>query len=435
MPWTAFKDKNYDWGYSPFQYFAVEYAYANDANKPEEKISWLKSLISECHRRDIHVIMDGVYNHCDPIFPYKDFYLDRKICPYTDKDFGGAFPGLQDLDFANACTQAFIRDVCLYWISEFKIDGIRFDNTVNFYIKGDDRGLPRLLSSIQHYVESQGQKNFSMTLEHLQPNAAQIINDTAATSFWDNELYEQCFSHLRYGTISPTYLSSLNHIQYVNGDEKTPTLYLSNHDHSSVSFQAGTWSSGPRNPDGAAEWYRTQPHAIALLTSPGSLLIPMGQEFAADFYLPENDDGHRRVLSRPLVWKHLEDSWGSSLVKVYQKLLKIRHEHPALRSRNFYPPKWEDWMTQFDQDGFGVDTARGLVVYHRWGEGYDGHLERFYVALNFSNASQVVTLRFAESGVWEDLLSDGGGKVRVVGNRVDVTLESNWGHVFFKKAS
>src|SRR2546423_454072 len=41
MPWTAFKDKNYDWGYSPFQYFAVEYAYANDTNKPEEKISWL----------------------------------------------------------------------------------------------------------------------------------------------------------------------------------------------------------------------------------------------------------------------------------------------------------------------------------------------------------------------------------------------------------
>lgn len=28
MPWTAWHDKNYDWGYAPFQYFAVEYAYA-----------------------------------------------------------------------------------------------------------------------------------------------------------------------------------------------------------------------------------------------------------------------------------------------------------------------------------------------------------------------------------------------------------------------
>jgi pullulanase len=317
MPWTAWKDKDYDWGYAPFQYFAVEYAYANDANKPEEKISWLKTLITECHKRDIHVIMDGVYNHCDPIFPYRDFYLNQKICPYTDKDFGGAFPGLQDLDFANACTQAFIRDVCLYWISEFNIDGIRFDNTVNYYAKGDHRGLPDLLDSIQQYLSKQGQKNFSITLEHLDPDAAELVSNTKATSFWDNGLYEQCFSQLRYGGISPDYLSTLNDIRYVFGDEKTTTLYLSNHDHSSVAFQAGTWAARPQNPDSAAEWYRTQPHAIALLTSPGSLLIAMGQEFAADFYLPENDDGHRRVLSRPLHWKQLNDNWGSSLKGLY----------------------------------------------------------------------------------------------------------------------
>ena len=74
-------------------------------------------------------------------------------------------------------------------------------------------------------------------------------------------------------------------------------------------------------------------------------------------------------------------------------------------------------------------------MYHRWGEGNDGHLERFYVALNFTNQSQVVTLRFAENGVWEDLLDDGDGKVVVVGNQLNVTLNSNWGHLFFKRAS
>jgi pullulanase len=105
MPWTACKDKSYDWGYSPFQYFAVEYAYANDVNQPAEKISWLKKLVSACHERSIQVIMDGVYNHCDPLFPYKDFYLDPNTCPYTAQNFGGAFPGLQDLDFYNNCTQ------------------------------------------------------------------------------------------------------------------------------------------------------------------------------------------------------------------------------------------------------------------------------------------------------------------------------------------
>jgi pullulanase/glycogen debranching enzyme len=56
MPWTAWKNREFDWGYQPFQYFAIEYRYANDAARPggktspSEKISWLKKLISECHR-------------------------------------------------------------------------------------------------------------------------------------------------------------------------------------------------------------------------------------------------------------------------------------------------------------------------------------------------------------------------------------------------
>jgi 1,4-alpha-glucan branching enzyme len=201
MPWTAWQNKNYDWGYAPFQYFAVEYAYANDLNQPSEKISWLKKLISGCHMRGIHVIMDGVFNHCSEDFPYKYLYLNSNDCPYTAQPFGGTFPGLQDLDFNNDCTQAFIRDVCLYWISAFKIDGIRFDNTVNYYVAGNLRGIPELLSDIYDYLASIGQQNFSTTLEHLDISAASVVNDTKATSYWDNALYGECFSHLWSGRI------------------------------------------------------------------------------------------------------------------------------------------------------------------------------------------------------------------------------------------
>jgi pullulanase len=429
LPWTAWKDKDYDWGYSPFQYFAVEYAYANDENQPEEKISWLKKLISKCHEKGIHVIMDGVFNHCDMSFPYKSLYLNESECPYTAASFGGTFPGLQDLDFHNDCTQAFIRDVCLYWISEFKIDGIRFDNTVNYYVPGDLRGIPDLLKSIQDYVDADGQKNFSMMLEHLDTGVVNLINNMVATSYWDNGLYGECFSQLWWASVSPSYLAMLNNSQYVNGPDKVATLYLSNHDHSTVAWQAGS-----RSLDGGAKWYRTQPHVIALLTSPGTPLIPSGQEFAEDYWIPEDDHGTgRRVRPRPLRWKEVQDGYGKSLLPLYQKLLKIRQEHVALRSRNFYPPRWENWQTQLDQDGFGVDTTKGVVVYHRWGAGSDGVTELFYVALNFSDQSQAVTLQFAENGSWNDLLS--GNQVAVVNFRLALTLESNWGHVLFKRSS
>ena len=190
MPWTAWENPSFSWGYVPYQYFAVEYRYANDLGRPAEKLSWLKKLVSECHDRGIHVIMDGVFNHVSVNFPYKWLYRNTDDCPYIG-GFGGSFPGLQDLDFHNECTNDFIRDVCLYWIDEFGIDGIRFDNTVNFYLPGDLNGLPTLMERIQNHIASKGEKNFSLTLEHLREDAANITNDTKATSYWDNALYRE----------------------------------------------------------------------------------------------------------------------------------------------------------------------------------------------------------------------------------------------------
>src|SRR6478752_5554031 len=95
MPWTAGRSQQFDWGYEPFQYFSVSGRYADAPGQPAEKLSWLKQLIGACHDRDLHVIMDGVYNHVSTAFPYRDLYRDRDACPYTAQTFGGSFPGLQ----------------------------------------------------------------------------------------------------------------------------------------------------------------------------------------------------------------------------------------------------------------------------------------------------------------------------------------------------
>lgn len=86
-------------------------------------------------------------------------------------------------------------------------------------------------------------------------------------------------------------------------------------------------------------------------------------------------------------------------------------------------------MTQLNASGFGVDMTRKLVVFHRWSD--DGK-ELFYIALNFSDMDQVVELQFARSGVYADVLAGAGRTINVVGNRGVVTLESNWGHVYFQ---
>lgn len=429
MPWTAWKNRDFDWGYEPFQYFAVEYRYANEAGKPAEKISWLKRLISECHKRDIHVIMDGVFNHASIDFPYKHMYRNPANCPYTG-EYGGSFAGLQDLNFYNECTNQFIRDVCLYWIDTFKIDGIRFDNTVNFYIAGDPNGLVRLMKEIDRHMTDRGEQNFSLTLEHIRTDAAYLTKTTKATSYWDNALYESAFDALWWNRIGTQFLNALNNQRYLDSAEKVPTIYLSNHDHSHIAWQAGA-----RENLGAMNWQKTQPYVISLFTSPATPMVQNGQEFGEDHWIMENDEGTgRRVRPRPLRWKLDKDGIGTSLRRLYKRMAEIRLRYPGLRSPNFYPQYWDKGHAEFNSQGYGVDVSRQLVIYHRWGDDVHGNLQRFIIVLNFSDASQQVSVPFPENGEWIDLLSDYSGtwKPRVQNWRLDFVIGSSWGHVFFK---
>jgi 1,4-alpha-glucan branching enzyme len=429
MPWTAWKNRDFDWGYEPFQYFAVEYRYANDIEKPAEKISWLKRLISACHERGIHVIMDGVFNHVSVDFPYKGLYRNPEECPYTGT-YGETFPGLQDLNFANDCTHEFIRDVCLYWIDIFGIDGIRFDNTVNYYVAGDLNGLPRVMIDIQDHLGASQATTFSLTLEHLNKDAVQITKTTRATSYWDNALYEQTFGSLWWNQIQPAFLNALNNQRWLDTIEKVPTIYLSNHDHSHV-----TWQAGARENLGAMKWFTTQPYVIALYTSPASPMVQNGQEFGEDHWLMEADDGTgRRVLPRPLRWKLSNDKIGTALSRLYRRMAEIRLQYAGLRSPNFEPQPWEEWQTQFNPQGYGIDVSRQIAIYRRWGHDDQGNLEQFVVVLNFSDARQEVSVPFPENGQWVDLLSDYCGSWRPVvhDRRLVFTVGSNWGHVFYK---
>jgi 1,4-alpha-glucan branching enzyme len=427
MPWTAWNDDKFNWGYTPALYYSVNYRYANDLKHPEEKLSWLKKVIHECHVRGFHVIMDGVFNHVYTGFPYKDFYQTYDLdCPYTGQ-FYGEFVGLQDLDFNNACTQEFIFDVCRYWIEQFNIDGIRFDNTVNFYNRGDNKGLPKLLDDIDQLMKQKNETHFSLTLEHLQLDAVEVTKTTHADSYWDNALFGECFGGLWDRKIKPSLLNAFNNNRYLLGTGKVPTIYLGNHDHADVAWQAGA-----KNNAGALEWYRTQPYVIAMMTLPGAILIKNGQEFAEDYWMPEDDRGSsRRVQSRPLHWDYPNDKFGKSLCAVYSKLIKLRHDYEVLRGDGFYPEYWEEWQTRFNPVGVGIDTERQLLVYRRYCVDSQNKLRHAVVVVNFSGNDQWLDLTFPEDGQWLDLLSDTQWTITVSNHSYHLSVSSNWGHIFY----
>jgi len=434
MPWTAWiypddPSKDFSWGYNPVQYFSVSHKYTLNPTTETDKLVYLKRLINECHARNIHVIMDGVFNHADAAppdrgFPYYWLYQDPADSPYVGNFAQAAF--FQDLDYANQCTLEYIRDACFYWIEKFQIDGIRFDNTLGLY-KPDDRGhgLPKLLGELRAYLSRNKIKNFAMILEHSWDYAAiDVVNKVGATSCWLDPYRSQSMDYLGnrpqgIPQVQPSIMRMLNSGRDF-GDDHLPTIYIENHDHRRFMLKAG----------GRDSWYLTQPYIIALFTCPGATLIYNGQEFGADNDMPESGDG--RVVPRALDWNWLMKDAGPAAFARYQTMMAIRKQHPALRSKNFYPTDWDESWTQLDSNGYGIDRDRNLVVYHRWDQSPDGKTDRYYVVLNFSQSDQKFSFAVPNNGQWKELI--GNNTAGAAGNRISGTVGSNWGAIYYQRA-
>jgi 1,4-alpha-glucan branching enzyme len=423
MPWTAWPGEGFNWGYEVFQFFSVEYRYINDNRDPLDKLYRLKTLINELHDRNIHVIMDGVFNHAkagrEPGrgFAYYWLYENPSDSPFIGGFAGGGF--FQDLDFNNKCTLEFIADVCRYWIEQYQIDGIRFDYTIGFFAEGLDIGITSLCKEVSDFLEARRRKNVSLMLEHLTDNRYDAIDDTnhtAATGCWFDRMLFEFWDYLAWWNLDTRIMRILNTSKdFAPG--KGPVTYIENHDHASLMHKAG----------GRDVYWKTQPHVVSLLTCPGTPLIHNGQEFGEDYDMPEGGSG--RVMPRPLHWGYSNDYKGKSLLSLYKKLIAIRKAHPALRSSNFYP---ESYSPNFNEHGYGVDVDKDIVIYHRWGSLGDNKVEKFIIVLNFSGHGQYVDIPFSNNGAWKDLLNDRSDIV-VDYRLFNQLIESNWGRIYYMK--
>jgi pullulanase len=425
MPWTTWPQTDtFSWGYDPIAFFSVEYNYYNDDSTPLVKLRRLSTLINELHKRNIHVIMDGVYSDADTGndpnfgFAYYWLYQDPGDSPYIGNFGPGGF--FSEFDFANNCVDEFIIDVCQYWISQYGVDGIRFDYVLGYYIATDpSQGIGEVILYVDKYAQAAALDNITLTLELLTDNRYDAINDTNqinASGCWFDPLMWETITTVNSGTISSGLMRALNTGKDFSAT-KNPVVYLENHDHSTLTAACG----------GRQQWWVTQPAMIALFTAAGAIFLHNGQEFGSAYVLPESGDD--RVIPRPLQWAESTDGVGVLLVSLYTLLIKIRKENPVLAGHNFYPDSEDVIAGQFNAQGYGADSARGLVIYHRWGNDADGVLIRYIVALNYSALDNTLTIPFSANGNWTNLLD---GSVLQVENYAcpGYVLTSHWGAIF-----
>ncbi|CAM2932814.1 glycogen debranching protein GlgX [Vibrio ordalii] len=125
------------WGYNPYLFMVPDPRYAQ-----KDAVTELKTAIRELHRHGIEVILDVVYNHSaeggedGPIFNLKA--LDPKYYLKHGQHYANFTGCGNTIDLSYQPALNLVMDTLRYWVSEYQIDGFRFDLAATLGRNGDN---------------------------------------------------------------------------------------------------------------------------------------------------------------------------------------------------------------------------------------------------------------------------------------------------------
>lgn len=112
MPLADFPGR-FGWGYDGVLPFAPHAAYGT----PDD----LKRFVQQAHRLGLMVFLDVVYNHFGPDGNYLPRYAPDFFSRERQSPWGAA------IDFSQRAVRDFFIHNAMYWVEEFRIDGLRLD--------------------------------------------------------------------------------------------------------------------------------------------------------------------------------------------------------------------------------------------------------------------------------------------------------------------
>lgn len=167
-----------NWGYDGVLPYAPDAAYG----KPYD----LKRLIDAAHGHGLMVFLDVVYNHFGPDGNYLNSYAPQFFTEKFQTPWGAA------IDFTRREVRDFFIHNTLYWLEEFRFDGLRFD-AVHAII---DESSPNILNEIADAVHRhfKGERHIHLVLENENNEAHYLApSDSGAqahfTAQWNDDIH------------------------------------------------------------------------------------------------------------------------------------------------------------------------------------------------------------------------------------------------------
>lgn len=357
------------WGYSTVGFFAPKSAYAFSGIYGMTADE-MKNMVKQLHRNGIEVILDVVFNHTAEMGEGGPTLHFRGIDNRTYYHLG---PEGEYLNYSgcgntvncnNVIVRQYILDCLRYWVSDFHVDGFRFDEApiLSRGVSGEPMQSPPLLESLAHDPILSRSK---LIAEAWDAAGLYQVGSFPAPDKWAdwNGRFRDCVRHFIKGDAD----AGPELIRRIQG---SPDVYSGRKEHSTINFVTchdgftlndlvsynakHNLANGEYNRDGAdhnISWNcgvegpsedpeieelrsRQVKNAFALLMlSRGTPMMYSGDEFR------NSQEGNNNAYCQdsPLSWVSWENlERYPDVHEFFRDLIRFRKDHPVLRKRQYY---------------------------------------------------------------------------------------------------
>ena len=167
MPLAEFSGGR-NWGYDGVLPYAPESAYG-----PPEA---LKALVDRAHELGLMIFLDVVYNHFGPDGNYLGSYAPAFFREDVQTPWGAA------IDFRRRQVRDFFTENALYWLLEYRVDGLRLDAV---HAISEQDWLPEMAAAVRQRVEPG--RHVHLILENERNGAALLAGPFDAQ--WNDDFH------------------------------------------------------------------------------------------------------------------------------------------------------------------------------------------------------------------------------------------------------
>lgn len=374
MPIQEF-DGNDSWGYNPNHYFAMDKAYGTR--------EMYKEFIDECHKRGIAVFVDVVYNHLTGNNAFDKMY-PLEINPFFNKTAPHPYSVFEDINHENEVIVNHIKRSLGYLLTEYNVDGFRFDLTKGFTNNSSteatasnyDADRVAILKGYNDYIRSVDE-DAVVILEHFCADKEEKELAEAGMKVWRNINY--AYGQAAQGTKNESSFSGL--WTGSNGMKFGAYVgFMESHDEERNAYRQKAYGAAGVKGNLAVMMQRQELNAAFFLTVPGPKMIWQFGELGYDISIEEGGRTGRKTPK----WEYLDVPERKALYDTYCDLIKFRRDNPEFfdEGAEF---SWKVGTNDWDNGRFITCTANG---------------KSFVVVGNFTTGAKTITAEMPSDGTW-----------------------------------